>query len=57
MLLYKAAAAVSDMLPGGRLSALIRDLGTVFGMLLGLVGCCGFMLFFSIFAGIRTVAA
>ena len=45
MLVFRAVAAAADMLPGGRLSALINDIGTALSMLLGLVGCCGIMLF------------
>ncbi len=55
MLVFKAAAAVVDMFPGGKLSGLINDLGTAFGMLLGLVGCCGVMLFVSIISGIKVL--
>lgn len=55
MLLFKATAAAADMIEGGRLSALINDMGTALGMLLGLVGCCGIMLFISIMSGIKVV--
>jgi len=55
MLLFKAAAAAADMLPCGKLSTLINDVGTAFGMLLGLVGTCGIMLFISLMAGIKVV--
>ena len=55
MLVYRAAAAAADMLPGGRLAGLINDAGTALGMLLGLVGCCGIMLFISIMSGIKVV--
>lgn len=55
MLVFRAAAAAADMLPGGRLAGLINDAGTALGMLLGLVGCCGIMLFISIMSGIKIV--
>lgn len=55
MLVFKAAASFADMLPGSKLSGLINDIGTAFGMLLGLVGCCGIMLFISIISGIRVI--
>ena len=35
LLVFRAAAAAADMLPGSRLSALINDVGTALGMLLG----------------------
>ena len=53
MLVFRAAAA--DMLPGGKLSGLINDVGTALSMLLGLVGCCGIMLFISIMSAIKVV--
>ena len=55
--LFKISAAVADMIPGGRLSGLLNDIGTAMSMLLGLVGCCGIMLFFSFMAAIKVVAA
>ena len=55
MLVFKAAAAASDMLPGGKLSSLIRDLGTAFGLLLGLLGSCSIMLFIAIVSGIKVL--
>lgn len=55
MLVFRAAAAAADMLPGGKLAALINDVGTALAMLLGLVGCCGIMLFISIMSGIKVV--
>lgn len=57
MLVFRFAAAAADMLPGGRLSALIHDVGTALSLLLGLVGCCGIMLFISIMSGIKVVTA
>ncbi len=55
MLFFKAAAAVAEMLPVNRVSRLIGDFGTCFGMLLGLVGSYGIMLFLSIMSGIKAV--
>lgn len=55
MLVLKAAAAASDMIPNGRLSGLISSVATAMGLLLGLLGCCGIMLFISIMAGIKAV--
>lgn len=54
--LFKVSAAIADMIPGGRLSALLNDIGTAMSMLLGLVGCCGIMLFISFMAAIKVVA-
>ena len=54
---FVVARAVADMIPGGRLSPLLNDIGTAMSMLLGLVGCCGIMLFFSFMAAIKVVAA
>ena len=53
--MLKAAAAASDMIPNGRLSGLISSVATAMGLLLGLLGCCGIMLFISIMAGIKAV--
>lgn len=55
MLVFRAAAAACDMLDGGKLPGLINDVGNSFSMLLGLVGCCGIMLFISIMAAIKVV--
>lgn len=55
MLVLKATAAASDMVPNSRLSGLIASVGTAMGLLLGLLGCCGIMLFISIMAGIKAV--
>lgn len=56
MLVLKAAAAASDMVPNSRLSGLIASVSTAMGLLLGLLGCCGIMLFISIMAGIKAVS-
>ncbi len=57
MLLFKLAAAVADMFPASGLSRLIGDFSVVFGILLGMIGSCGIMLFLSIMSGIKVVAA
>lgn len=56
MYLYKALSILTDMLPTGRISRLIGNLGTAYALLLGLIGCCAAMLFISFMAGIRAVA-
>lgn len=55
-LAYKAAAAGVSMLGSDRLSALTDSVGDAFGMLLGLVGCAGIMMFISIFSAIKAVS-
>lgn len=55
MLILRAAAAVSDTIPNSRLSGLIASVSTAMGLLMGLLGCCGIMLFISIMAGIKVV--
>ena len=55
LLLLKAAGAVTDMLPYGGVSRLIWDIGSAVSILLGLLGCCGIMLFISTMAGIKAV--
>ena len=57
LLLFKSTAAATELLAGARLSQLVGELGTCFGMLLGMVGSCGIMLFLSIMAGIKVVSA
>lgn len=57
VLLFRAAAAACDMVPNGKLSGFINDVGTALSMLLGLVGCCAIMLFISFTAAIRVVTA
>ena len=56
MLVLKAAAAASNMVPNGRLSSLIASVAAAMGLLLGLLGCCGIMLFISIMAGMKAVS-
>ena len=51
----EARTGLAELLPGGRLSKLLEQLGTVFAMLLGLLGSSGVMLFFSLMAGMKAV--
>lgn len=55
-LLFKAAAAVTEPFAEGRLSALIGDIGTAYGMALGLVGSGGAMLFLSVVLSTEVLA-
>jgi stage III sporulation protein AE len=55
MLVLKAAAAASDLVPNGRLAGLIDGVGTAMGLLLGLLGSFGIMLFISIMSAIKAV--
>ena len=50
-LLYKAAACVAEPFAEGRLAALLGNIGTAYGMALGLVGSAGAMLFISVVLG------
>lgn len=54
-LLFKAAAAVTEPFAQGRLSTLVGDIGTAYGMALGLVGSGGAMLFLSVVLSIQAV--
>ena len=56
MLVYKASAAVIGLLPTGRISCLINDVGTVLGLLLGVLGCCAVILFLSFTSAVKVVA-
>ncbi|MBR5094656.1 MAG: hypothetical protein IK095_06135 [Oscillospiraceae bacterium] len=51
----KVAAAAAEMLCPGGLSCMLGDVGTGFGMLLGLVGSYSILLFLSIVSGLRAV--
>ena len=48
--IYRAAAALTADLAPGRLSLLARRCSDTMGLLLGCLGACGLMLFFSIYA-------
>lgn len=55
LLVFKATAAAAEFLPESRLPKLIGEMGSVFGMLLGLIGCCAVLLFMAITSGIKVV--
>lgn len=55
MLIVKASAVVSDALSCGRISALLNGISNAVSLLLGLLGCCGIMMFISITAGMKAV--
>ena len=55
MLFFRLTSAFASMLPDKRLSTLLSDIGTSMAMLLGLLGCCGIMMFISFMAGIKVV--
>lgn len=55
LLILKAAATACAFFPEARLPGLIGSFGTVFGMLLGLIGCCAAMLFIAVVSGMKAV--
>ncbi len=57
MLLFRLCAAVASAVEGRRLAALLGDLSTALGMMLGVLGTMTIMLFISFMAAIRTVSA
>lgn len=56
LLILKAAAAASALLPELRLPGLIGDFGAVFGLLLGLIGCCAAMLLIAVVSAMKAVS-
>ena len=56
MLLLKGISAVADSMQSTRLSALYSGISTAMGLLLGLLGSCGIMLFISLTAGMKVVS-
>ena len=56
MLVIKAAAVVSESIQCGRMSSLLNGISGAISLLMGLLGCCGIMLFISITAGMKAVA-
>ncbi len=55
-LIYKATAAIGTGFADSRMSDMIGGIGTAFGMVLGLVGCGGIMLFIAIVSGMKVVS-
>ncbi|MDR0818414.1 MAG: stage III sporulation protein AE [Oscillospiraceae bacterium] len=47
-LLYKASSKLSAGFAGGRIAKLVNGIAGAFGLMLGAVGACGLMLFFSL---------
>jgi stage III sporulation protein AE len=56
-LVYKGTAALSEALSDKRMAQLVDGVGTAFGLVLGLVGAAGIMLFVSVFSSMRAVGA
>lgn len=54
-LVFKATSAVASAMNTGQIAALTGSIGTAFGMIVGLIGTCGIMMFISIISCIRTV--
>lgn len=54
-LVFKAASACVAMIGGDRLSQLTASLADAFGMLLGLIGCAGLMMYISLISAIKAV--
>lgn len=55
-LVYKGTAALSEALTDKRMAELIDGVGVAFGMVLGLVGAGGLMLFISVIASMKAVS-
>ena len=56
MLLFRLCAALASAAEGKRLSSLLGDMGTAFGMMLGVLGCLVILIFLSFLMAIRTVS-
>ena len=54
-LAYKAAAALSATVSGGRVAGLIDQLGGAFGLVLGMTGSCALLLLISLVSAITAV--
>lgn len=55
-LLYKAAAVAVSAISGSRIKNLVSGLGSAFGMLLAVIGCCGIFIFISILSCVKAVS-
>lgn len=55
-LAYKAAAALSATVSGGRVAGLIDQLGGAFGLVLGMTGACALLLLISLVSAVTAVA-
>ncbi len=54
-LLYRAVAVLAAVFPNAGLSGLIEELGSAFGLVLGMTGACALMTLISIFAAMAAV--
>ena len=55
MLVYKAASALAAPITDTRIAKLLGDIGTAYGMMLGLVGSVSIMLFVSVVSAMKAV--
>ena len=55
-LVYKASSLIVSAFSVPKLSTLINGIGSVFGLLLGLIGSCGIFIFISIMSCIKAVS-
>ena len=55
MMVVKAASVVAESLECSNLSNLLGGISSAMGLLMGLLGCCGIMLFISLTAGMKAV--
>jgi len=54
-LIFKAAAAIAEPISGERISKMIDGIGSVYGMILGIVGIGGVFIFFGVISLIKVV--
>lgn len=55
-IVYKLSAAVAATLAEGRLGELIGNIGTAFGLIFAMAGCCALLLLISIVSGVAGVS-